>query len=76
MTQREFLEKLADVMQMEEVPSAEFKLSDTDYWDSVSQMSMLAFFHKYFGINVPIEDLAMVENVGDLLDIARSYLSE
>ena len=76
MTKGEFLEKLADALQMEEVPLPDFKLSDTDYWDSVSQMSMLAFFHKHFGVHVSIEELNMVENVGDLLDIARAYLSD
>ena len=76
MTKGEFLEKLADALQMEAVPPPDFKLSDTDYWDSVSQMSMLAFFHKHFGVHVSIEDLVMVEDVGDLLDLAKDYLSE
>ena len=75
MTKQEFLVEISDVLQLDEIPSVDFALTD-EYWDSVAQMAVMAFFGKSFGLQVSFEDLVQVSSVSDLLDLAKDHLSE
>ena len=75
MTKEEFLVEISDVLQLDEVPSVDFALTD-EYWDSAAQMAIMAFFGKSFGLHVSFEDLMHVASVADLLDLAKEHLSE
>ncbi len=75
MTKDEFMKELAEVLQLDETPDKSFMLTD-QYWDSASQMAVMAFFLKQFGAHVAFEDLTMANTAGDLLDLANKYLTD
>ena len=75
MTKQEFLVEISDVLQLDEIPSVDFALTD-EYWDSVAQMAVMVFFGKSFGLQVSFEDLVQVSSVSDLLDLAKDHFSE
>lgn len=44
MTREEFLLKMQDVLQREDILSFDMNLADVDEWDSLSKMATMAFF--------------------------------
>jgi acyl carrier protein len=45
---------------------------DIPDWDSLAQINLLVAIEKDFRINVSLEDMATLNNVGDMLDLIRT----
>ena len=75
MTTKEFLLELQNILQLDEPLTPTSDLSD-DSWDSMAQMAVLAFFGKAFGHTISMEDIYSVDNVSDLLEIAKPYIKD
>ena len=66
MTKEEFLVEMQDVLQTDDVLTAETVLGDLAEWDSLSMMATMAFLAKKFGAEVSIADLMAFATVGDI----------
>ena len=71
MTTKEFLIELADVLQTEDNLELSSNLSNSEYWDSLSQMSVMSFLAKKFGVHASLEDITMTDNVSDIVDLVK-----
>lgn len=60
-----------DVLQRDVPLAPETILADVEEWDSLSQVSMVAFFERKLGIRISSERLAGCKTVQDLLDLAK-----
>lgn len=59
-----------DVLQCDAPLDAEMNLAEIEEWDSLSQMSMAAFFDRKLRIQVSSETLAKCATIRDLLHLA------
>jgi acyl carrier protein len=50
--------------------------NDVDAWDSLSHLNMISAVEKEFEIKFKLKDLVKLKNVGDLLAIIATKLSE
>ena len=70
MTKQEFLVELEDILQREE-PCSEFdSLEDYEEWDSLSKMSLMAYYDKNFGVKLRLDSFADLKSVADLIELA------
>lgn len=65
-----FLTDLEDLLQREEPCSEGDTLGDYDEWDSLSKMSVVAYFGKKFGIELSLTDFIDLKTVSDLIKLA------
>ncbi len=70
MTKEEFLTELQDILQRDEEILETDVLADYDEWDSLSKMSVMAFFASNFSVKIPLKELGELKTVKDLLDKA------
>ncbi len=66
MTKEEFFVEMQDVLQTDDVLTAETALVDLAEWDSLSMMATMAFLGKKFGVEVTIADLMAFATIGDI----------
>ena len=66
MDEKEFLLKLADLMDTEEELSIDKPLGDIEEWDSLSYVAFMAFAHNTFKRDLERKDVRQAETVGDL----------
>lgn len=66
----QLLTEWQDVLQRDDPLEAGMKLSEIEEWDSLSQVSMAAFFERKLGIRVSSETLAHCKSVQELLTLA------
>jgi len=67
MTKEEFLEKMQDVLQTDDVLMAETALDDLAEWDSLAMMATMAFLDKNFGVKVGLKDFKEMSTMADLM---------
>ena len=67
MTKEEFLAEMQDVLQTDDVLSAETVLADLAEWDSLSMMATMAFLDKNFGVKVGLKDFKEMSTMADLM---------
>ena len=70
MTKKDFLVELEDILQREEPCNETDLLEDYEEWDSLSKMSLLAFFNKNFGINLNLKAFNDLKTVDDIIKLA------
>lgn len=66
MERTEFLEKMQDVLQMEDELTFETVLNDLEEWDSLSMMATTAFLDKNFNLKLTFNDFKNFKTVEDI----------
>ena len=70
MNKSDFLVELEDILQREESCNINDCLDDYEEWDSLSKMSVMAYYDKNFGVKLSLSDLKNVATVADLVALA------
>ena len=76
MTKLEFLVELEDILQREEKCNINDNLDDYEEWDSLSKMSIMAYYDKNFGIKLSLKDFKDLVTVNDLIALAGDKISD
>ena len=66
----EFLNELSEILILDEIPSADVKLSSIESYDSMSQLSILSLFDEELGIEIEGEQLRELVTLQDLYNLA------
>jgi acyl carrier protein len=68
---KEFLSKIASILEVEKVSeSDEFK--SFPQWDSLSVLSVIALLDANYGINLRAADFGTIKSIGDLWKLVQS----
>ncbi len=70
MKKEDFLVELEDILQREESCAETDNLEDYEEWDSLSKMSIMAYYDKNFGIKLSLNSFKDLETVADLIALA------
>ncbi len=70
MNKEEFLAVLQDILQRDDAVNQDDRLADYAEWDSLSKMSVLAYYNRNFGVNINLNDLKTVQSVTELIRLA------
>ncbi|MBR1617025.1 acyl carrier protein [bacterium] len=70
MNKADFLVELEDILQREEPCNIDDNLEDYEEWDSLSKMSIMAYYDKNFGVKLSLANLKEVKTVSDLVALA------
>lgn len=70
MTKQEFLVELEDILQREGPLLESDKLEDYEEWDSLSKMSLMAYYDKNFGVKLSLNSFKNLETVSDIMALA------
>lgn len=70
MKQTDFLIELEDILQREETCKVNDILEDYEEWDSLSKMSLMAYYDKNFNIKLSLNSFSNLITVKDLIDLA------
>jgi len=76
MKKNEFLVELEDILQREELCNENDILEEYDEWDSLSKMSVMAYFKKSFGVEISLNDLKDIKSVSDLINLAGDNIND
>lgn len=74
MTKQEFLVELEDILQREESCSELDNLEDYEEWDSLSKMSLMAYYDKNFGVKLSLSSFEGLKTVADLISLANGKI--
>ena len=69
MNRKEFIAKIADIMDSEEKLTIETNLPDIEEWDSIAIMSTVALMDS-LGKKVTVDDIKNVSTMKELVDMA------
>ena len=67
----QFIEKIIDVMDIEEEITADTVLEDLEEWDSLSLVSFMAMSNAAYGKKVAAADVKMAKTVADLYELVK-----
>lgn len=70
MNKEEFLVELEEILQRDDACKGTDILDEYDEWDSLSKMSVMAFYNKNFGVTITLNDLKSLKTVDDLIKLA------
>lgn len=70
MSKEEFLAVLQDILQRDDAVNQDDRLADYVEWDSLSKMSVLAYYNRNFGVNINLNDLKTIQSVTELIRLA------
>lgn len=70
MSKEEFLAVLQDILQRDGAVNQDDRLEDYVEWDSLSKMSILAYYNRNFGVNINLNDLKIIQSVTELIRLA------
>lgn len=76
MKKDEFLVELEDILQREEACLESDILEEYDEWDSLSKMSVMAYYQKNFAVEISLNDLSKMETVSDLIKLAGDKIND
>lgn len=76
MNKNDFLEDLEDLLQREEPCDALDVLETYEEWDSLSQMSLIAYFGQKFNVKLGLEDFQKLNTISDLMNLAGEQISD
>ena len=76
MKKNEFLVELEDILQREEPCQEKDILEEYDEWDSLSKMSVMAYFKKNFNVEISLNDLKDIKSVSDLINLAGENIND
>jgi len=67
MNREDFLEQVQDLLQRDDPLTPDLELRDLPEWDSLSMMSLAAFFDQHFNMTLAFADFEALITVADLL---------
>lgn len=67
MKKEDFLVELEDILQREEPCEISDNLEDYEEWDSLSKMSIVAYYDKNFDVQLSLTDFKNLKTVADLI---------
>lgn len=67
----QFIEKMIDVMDIEEEITADTVLDDLEEWDSLSLVSFMAMANATYGKKVVPADVKMAKTIADLYELVK-----
>lgn len=70
-TMEQFIERIIDVMDIEEEITADTVLEDLEEWDSLSLVSFMAMANAAYGKKVVAADVKMAKTVADLYELVK-----
>ncbi|RTJ85698.1 acyl carrier protein [Campylobacter jejuni] len=76
MTKQEFLEKLADALQLDYTPKAEQKLEDIEEYDSLGLLSVSSLYSELFNLEIEGIVLKSCKSVQDLINLAKDHIKD
>jgi len=76
MTKQDFLNELAEIMQLDTALSGSENLEDFAEWDSMANLGVLSMFDMEFGINLKTDDLKNIKMVSELIELAGDQITE
>ena len=76
MNKFDFLIELEDILQREEACLPNDNLADYEEWDSLSKMSIMAYYDREFGVKLSFSDLRKVKTVADLISLAGDNVQQ
>lgn len=71
LTMEQFIERIIDVMDIEEEITADTVLEDLEEWDSLSLVSFMAMANAAYGKKVVAADVKMAKTVADLYELVK-----
>ena len=76
MKKEDFLVELEDLLQRDDPCNEEDDLNDYEEWDSLSKMSIMAYYSKNFGIKLSLDSFRNINTVSDLIKLAGDKISD
>ncbi|MBD3727169.1 MAG: acyl carrier protein [Moraxella osloensis] len=76
MTKQDFLNELAEIMQLDTPPTGSENLEDFVEWDSMANLGVMSMFDIEFGITLKTDDLKNIKTVSDLMGLAGDQITE
>ena len=70
-----FLADLRELLQREDPITPEMTFSDMGEWDSLAQMSCMAYFDKKFNVKTKIAHYAALRTVADLIALSGGAIT-
>ena len=70
MTEKEFVEKMIDLMDIEQEISIDSKLEDIEEWDSLSYVSFLAFCKTTLNKKITPAEVKLAKTMKDLFNLS------
>lgn len=74
MNKEGFLAELQDILQCDDALSEDTTLADLEEWDSLSMMTLIAFFDKNFGQRVRFDALRACRQVHDIIALGNGAI--
>lgn len=69
--EKDFLEKMMDILDCEKEINMESELNDIEEWDSLSFVSFLAMATSAYGGEVVAADVKSANTIGDLFELVK-----
>lgn len=76
MKKADFLIELQDLLQREEQCFENDNLDDYIEWDSLSKMSIMAYYDKNFGVNLSLQSFKNLKTVHDLIKLSGNKIND
>ena len=76
MKKQDFLNELAEVMQLDTPPTGAENLEDFVEWDSMANLGVMSMFDIEFGITLKTDDLKKIKTVNELMTLAGDQITE
>ena len=76
MTKQEFLEELAEVMQLDTPPTGSENLEDFAEWDSMANLGVMSMFDMEFGITIKTDGLKNIKTINELIELAGDKITD
>ena len=76
MLKQQFLNDLEDILQREEPCTENDNLDEYEEWDSLSQMSLIAYMDRTFGVKLGFDNFENVKTVADLIELAGGKIGD
>ena len=76
MTKEIFLERMADILDVEDEITLDTNLSELEEWDSLSQIQLVVAIERELGIKFNSKEITTWKNVGEMVDMVFGKVSE
>ena len=76
MTKQDFLNELAEIMQLDTPPTGSENLEDFVEWDSMANLGVMSMFDMEFGTTLKTDDLKNIKTVNELMALAGDQITE
>ena len=75
MTKQEFLNELAEIMQLDAPPNGDESLEMFAEWDSLSNLGVMSMLDLEFDLTVTTDELRKVKTIPELIALAGEHIS-